>query len=163
MVFEFWPALLAGIIGGAVMAGMRMVAQVAGIDLKMDMPRTWGSMLRDHGGPGRLLGMAVHLIVSGAIALIYAWVFDWIGADDDLWLWGLLGGTIHWVIAGFFVAMMPAMHPEIPERRPAPGAFVKNFGAPDVPAFLMGHLLYGVVVGILYAYFHSAGGTDIAF
>jgi hypothetical protein len=74
-----------------------------------------------------------------------------------------VGGAIHWVIAGMFLAMVPSMHPEIPEERPAPGAFAKNFGAPDVPAFLMGHLLYGFVVGVVYAYLHAGGGGSAAF
>jgi membrane-bound metal-dependent hydrolase YbcI (DUF457 family) len=105
----------------------------------------------------------IHLIASGLIALIYALIFDLLGIGDNLWFWGLVGGAVHWIIGGMFLAMVPAMHPEIPEERPAPGPFAKNFGVPDVPAFLMGHLLYGLVVGILYAIFHSGSGTGVAF
>lgn len=164
MDFEWWPAFAAGVIGGAVMYGTRVVMKSAvGVDLKMDMARMWGTMLHVHGTTSRALGLLVHVVASGLIAVIYAWGFDLLGADDNLWLWGLLGAVIHWVIAGMFLTVVPAMHPEIPEERPAPGPFAKNFGIPDVPAFLMGHLLYGIVVGILYAYWHSPGGWDVAF
>ncbi len=163
MSFEFWPAVFAGIIGGLVMYGMRLTMKTAGIDLKMDMMRMRGTMVNVHGGAGRAVGMLIHLGGSGLIAVIYAWLFDLLGARDHLWLWGLLGGAIHWVFAGLFLAMVPAMHPEIPERRPVPGAFARNFGVPDVPGFLMGHVLYGVVVGILYASFHTGGGWNAAF
>lgn len=162
MEFEFWPAVFAGIIGGMIMAMTRMIMRAAGVDLKMHVPRIWGTMMKIYGTPGRVLGMMIHLLVSAVIALIYAWAFDLIGASGNLWLWGLLGGAIHWVLAGMFVAMMPPMHPEIPERLPAPGAFAKNFGTSDILGFLMGHLLYGISVGILYAYF-SGGGTAVAF
>ncbi len=165
MEFEFWPAVLAGVIGGAVMFGTRlMMKKVVGVDLKMDITRIWGTMLGVHATAGRVLGLIIHLLVSAAIALAYAWGFAYIfGVRDNLWLWGLIGGVIHWIIAGLFLAMVPVMHPEIPERRPAPGAFAKNFGVPDVPGFLMGHLLYGVVVGMLYASFHTGGGWNAAF
>ncbi len=66
-------------------------------------------------------------------------------------------------IVGMFMGMLPAMHPEIPENQPAPGLFVKNFGMPDAPGFLMGHLLYGLTFGILYGLVHSMGGVGIAF
>lgn len=46
--------------------------------------------------------------------------------------------------------MVPAMHPEIPDRQPAPGMFVKNDGALDATGFLMSHLVYGLVVGVVY-------------
>jgi hypothetical protein len=162
--FAFWPAALAGVIGGAVMFGTRLVMKkVVGVDLKMDVARMWGTMMGAHGTSGRVLGFVFHLVVSALIAVVYAWAFDALGIRDDLWLWGLVGGAIHWVIAGMFLAMVPSMHPEIPEERPAPGAFAKNFGAPDVPAFLMGHLLYGFVVGVVYAYLHAGGGGNAAF
>jgi hypothetical protein len=140
------------VIGGAVMYGTRVVMKSAvGVDLKMDMARMWGTMVHVHGTTGRALGLLIHLVASGLIAVIYAWGFD------------LLGGAVHWVIAGMFLTVVPAMHSEIPEERPTPGPFAKNFGIPDVPAFLMGHLLYGVVVGIVYAILHSAGGMGAAF
>jgi hypothetical protein len=157
MEFKIWPAVFAGTIAGAIMVGMRMLIEMAGVDLKLDVAQMWGTMLNMHGTSGRLLGLAIHLLGSAAIALIYAWIFALIGVTDHPWLWGLLGGVIHWVLAGLFMAIAPALHPEIPEQRSAPGLFVVNFGMPDVLTFLIGHLLYGLVVGILYAYFYRVG------
>ncbi len=131
---------------------LRLAMKTAGVDLKMDIARMWGTMMKAQGTPGYLLGMMVHFVVSAALALPYAWGFKNIfQAKTHLWLWGLLGGVIHWLIAGLFLGIVPAMHPEIPEKRPAPGPFAKNFGAPDVPAFLLGHLVYGLFVGSLFA------------
>ncbi len=141
------------------MVVMRALLKAAGLELPLDIARVWGTMLTLHGTLGWLVGLLIHLVGSGGIALIYAWVFDWIGADDHLWLWGLTGGVIHWVIAGLFFAILPPLHPEIPEERPAPGAFLARFGAPSVPVFLVGHAMFGVVVGVLYALLHPEGGT----
>lgn len=63
-----------------------------------------------------------------------------------------------WVIAGLFMAMIPAIHPEIPELRQGPGAFLIHHGTQEVIVFLAGHVLFGVVVGFLYALWHPAAG-----
>ncbi len=164
MNFAFWAAIWAGTLGGAVMFGTRLLMKhIMRLDLKMDMMGVWGSMLHLHGMIGHVVGLLIHLAGSAAIGLIYAWAFAaLLGTANNLWLWGLLGGLIHWVLAGLFFAVLPALHPEIPERRPNPGAFIKNFGAPDGLGFLIGHLVYGVAVAILYAYF-TGGGTAAAF
>ncbi len=99
--FQFWPAVTAGVIGGAVMFGTRlMMKKVVGLDLKMDVTLM---MPRRAGMPdAKMVRLLMHLVVSGLIALVYAWGFEYIfGARDNFWLWGLLGGAIHWGLGGF--------------------------------------------------------------
>ncbi|MEX2547165.1 MAG: hypothetical protein WD830_05180 [Chloroflexota bacterium] len=161
MPILFGPAFAAGIVAGAVMTAMVLMMKVANVGLQMDMHRTWGAMLRMYGTSGWLVGLAVHFALSGIVGVLYAIGFAILGVSDGLWLWGLVGGLIHWAIAGMFMGMIHAMHPEIPEREPDPGAFMLKFGMPDIPAFLMGHLAYGVVFGIVYAALTI--GLDAAF
>ena len=163
MAFALIPAAVAGLVGGIVMAGARMAVRAGGADLKMDVTLMWASMLRMRGTRGRLVGMAIHLVMSVLIAFLYAWGFQLLGITDNAWVWGVLGGVLHWVLAGLFLAMVPPIHPEVPERRPAPGMFVSNFGSSDVAAFLVGHLLYGLVSGVTYAWLHPAAGLPAAF
>lgn len=155
MDFQLIPAVVAGLAGGVVMVLIRMLLRALGYDLRMDVARMWGTMFKQHGTSGQLVGWAMHLMMSLIIGLIYAYAFQLLGLRDNLWLWGLVGGAIHWMMGGLFLAMVPAMHPEIPERRPAPGAFAKDFGTHDVLAFLLGHLAYGLVFAIVYALLHS--------
>lgn len=50
-------------------------------------------------GAGHLLGFIVHLVVSAMVGFIYVGFFALIGAETNLWAWGLLGGAIHWAVA----------------------------------------------------------------
>jgi hypothetical protein len=152
MEFQFWPAVFAGLVGGLVMSMLDWMMKPMG--MRMDPHHMWGTMMKLRGGAGYTMGFVVHMVISAALALLYALFFAIVGVQANLWAWGLLGGLIHWAIAGGMVMpMVPAMHPEIPEREPAPGMFVKNYGTLDATGFLMTHLLYGLVVGLLYAAF----------
>lgn len=161
MEIAFWPATIAGFIGGAMMVVMRSIMRKAGLELPMDISRIWGSMFMLHGAAGWLVGLVIHLLGSAGIALIYAWAFNVLGMSDNLWLWGLLDGLIHWMIAGVFFAVLPALHPEIPEHQPAPGAFLRHFGAPSVPVFFVGHVMYGIVAAVLYGTLHPDAGISV--
>lgn len=153
--------MIAGIVGGALMVVMRSIMRKAGLELPMDISRVWSSMLKLHGTPGWLIGLVIHLLGSAGIALIYAWAFNVLGMSDRLWVWGLFGGVIHWLIAGLFFGLLPALHPEIPKHQPAPGAFLHHFGVPSVPVFFVGHVMYGIVVSVLYGMLHPDAGISV--
>ncbi len=158
MPLKLWPAFLAGVVGGASMVVMRVLLQASGIELRFDPARLWATMVFVHGTAGQVLGMAIHLIGSGAIAVIFAWFYQRLGARNHFWAWGLLGGAILWIIAGVLMGVMPAIHPEIPEQRQGPGVFLIHYGMHEVMVFLIGHLLFGLVVGMLYPLLHP--GAD---
>lgn len=161
MAFDLLPAVVAGLTGGLAMVIARLVLRAAGLPLRMDVTRIWGMLVGARGAAERPVGVVVHLVVSVAVATMYAAAFDIVGATSVLALWGLLAAVLHWVIAGFMMTVLPVAHPDIPGKRFAPGAFVKNFGGPDVAGFLIGHLVYGVTVSIVYAWL--GGGLEIAF
>ena len=148
MDFDFWPAVGAGIVAGVAMSAVAVGMKPVG--LEMDPHQMLATMLKARGAAGYLLGFVVHLVLSAAVGLIYAIGFDFVGAEGSLWAWGLLGGAVHWSIAGLVMGMIPAVRPEVAARRGAPGLFLKNFGIPDVPAFLGDHLAYGLAFGIVY-------------
>lgn len=155
MDLQLVPAAVAGLVAGAVMVLVRVGLRAAGYELRMDVVRMWGTMFKQHGTAGTVVGWMMHLAMSVLIGLMYAYGFQLLGVTENIWLWGLLGGAVHWLMAGIFLIIVPPMHPEIPERRPAPGAFAKDFGTHDSVAFLLGHLLYGLIFGILYGILHS--------
>ncbi len=161
MNFQFWPAVLAGLIAGAIMEGPVYIQKGLGLNLKQNIFRTWGRMLGLHGGGGYFAGFLFHQALSAVIALIYAGVFSLLGVRDNLWLWGVLGAAVHYLIAGVVVAALPSVDPDNPRRVGEQGAYYKNYGALDMGTFLMGHMSFGLLVGILYGIF--TGGSDAAF
>lgn len=60
------------------------------------------------------------------------------------------------MVAGLFMAMVPAMHPLVPEQMPAPGPFMANLGAMGIIAEFVLHAVYGGIVGGVYGPVRSA-------
>jgi hypothetical protein len=142
-------AFLAGVIGGAVMIALVAIARAAGItDLNLGI--LWGSMITGNATAGTwVLGALIHLIVSGLIALIYAAVFEAIRGSN--WFTGLIGGAVHAVIGGLLFAALPGTPGFIRD----PGAFAINYGSATAALFIVGHLIYGIIVGGMYTPVHT--------
>jgi hypothetical protein len=159
---ELWPAVLAGLIAGAVMEGPVYLQKALGLPVKQNIFRTWGLLLGQRGTAGYVVGVLVHQLVAVVAAVLYAVFFRLIGVEGDLWLWGLIGGLVHWTIAGPVVKVLPSLDPATGQTG-TQGLAYKNYGALDVVTSLVGHLAFGTLTGILYGYFHSGGGSDLAF
>lgn len=144
-------AFLAGVTGGAVMSAIMWVARTM-MGMEVHLEQTLGTMF---GGPPSLgktlMGLVIHLVLSGLIALLYAVGFEKVthkaGAAT-----GAMFGVLHTLVAGVFMGyILPVMHPLIPEQMPGPGPFMGNLGMMGVIAFVMLHLIYGAIVGGMYS------------
>jgi len=152
MIFELWPALIAGALAGFAMVIMRTLMKKMGMNLRMSITRMWGVMMGLSGSAATFIGFWIHIVVSALIALLYVWIFGLIGVTGYYWVWGILGGFIHWFIAGVFMGMIPTMQSGT-ETEPAPGFLISKLGGQEVVTFIIGHLMYGVLTALLYAYF----------
>src|SRR5918996_4165907 len=145
---KYGKAFGAGVVGAVVMTVIMAMARAMGMPVNLEL--MLGTMM---GGPPSLatwiLGFIIHLVAGGIFALIYAAGFEYLTHRAD-WLVGVGFGFIHSLFAGLLMAMMPAMHPLIPEQMPAPGAFMSNMGLMGVVAEIMLHLIYGAIVGAMY-------------
>lgn len=163
MDFELGPAILAGLIAGMIMEAPLYMAKAMGLPAKQNIFRTWGqNLLRIRGGAGYVAGFLFHQGIAVFAAILYAVFFSVVGADDNLWLWGLIGGLIHYMVAGPVVAMIPSLDPATGTVG-GQGFAYKNYGALDVTMSFMGHLLFGLSIGILYGLLLSMGGSSVAF
>ena len=138
---------MAGLVGGIAMTAVGWVARRLGMEMNAEM--MLGTMMVAPGLTAWLLGFMMHLVISALIALVYAWGFEHVTHRAGLAV-GLGFAVIHVVIAGMVMAMIPAIHPMIPEQMPAPGAFLTNMGAAFTALFVIEHLLYGAIVGAVY-------------
>jgi hypothetical protein len=159
---EVGAAVLAGLIAGAVMEGPVYLQKAMGLPVKQNIFRTWGILFGQRGTAGYIIGFLFHQLIAVVAAILYAVFFNLIGVEGDLWLYGLLGGLIHYALAGPIVAIIPSLNPDTGNLREQGFAY-KNYGALDVVTSLVGHLAFGTLVGILYGYFHSGGGSGLAF
>jgi hypothetical protein len=158
--FMLGAAVVAGLIAGAIMEGPVYMQKAMGLPVKQNIFRTWGqNLLKIPGAAGYVAGFLFHEAIALIAAVLYALFFDLVGADGNLLLWGLLGGLIHWTIAGPVVAMIPSTDPETGVVG-GQGLAYKNYGALDVVTSLVGHLGFGASVGIFYALLHSDAGSS---
>lgn len=142
-------AFVAGVIGGIAMVVLMWMGRMMGMDVNLSM--MLGTMIVPRPGAAAwITGFIMHLIISGLIALIYAWGFEHVTHRAG-WLVGLLFSLIHSIGTGLFMGMVPMMHPMIRAgMMPAPGLFMANKGAMYVLALFVLHAVYGAIVGAIY-------------
>ena len=160
MNIELVPAILAGLIAGAVMEGPVYLQKALGLPVKQNIFRTWGRMFGLTGTSGYVAGAAFHEALSAAIAVVYAVGFRLLGVEDNLLLWGAIGALVHYTLAGPVVALLPSVDPETNEVG-RQGFAYKNYGKLDVATSFVGHLTFGLLTAALYALFHSGGGPQL--
>ncbi len=158
---DFRKAFLAGVIGGLAMTVLMMLGRMMGMT-EMNLEIALGSMMTQALNPMSWgIGLVMHLVISGFIACIYAFGFEYVTQRAN-WAIGAGFAVVHLIIAGLVMGMMGMMHPLMvsPPAPPpegqllAPGPFAANFGTMTTMAFIMLHLIYGAVVGALYEPIH---------
>jgi hypothetical protein len=148
-------AVLAGLVATIVMTLVMSAANGMGM-VKMDMPMMLGTMVVEAGGVARLIGFGVHLMMGVIFALIYAAVWSGTRIAPNA-ATGLLFGLVHGLVAGMAMGAMPMMHPRMsatasPDGKtvPVPGMFALRHGLRGAAGVLMLHLVYGLVMGLIY-------------
>jgi hypothetical protein len=144
-------AIVAGIVGTIVMTMVMAMAPRMGMP-KMDIVGMLGSMFSPEGN--RTLGMGIHLMMGVVFAVIYALLWS-VGAGSAGLLWGAVFGAGHWLIAGTMMGGMTMMHAGIKAGTvEAPGVFmVHNGGMMAFMGGLLGHVIFGLVVALVYGLF----------
>ncbi|MDT8324779.1 MAG: DUF2938 family protein [Bacteroidota bacterium] len=135
--FRLFPAIVAGIAGTAVMSVMMAIAPMMGLP-PMNVP----SMLSNFMGMPLFLGWVMHFMVGSILAVQYA-AFASSRLPGPPVLRGMLFGLAPWLMAQVIVNPMMGA-----------GVFAMNAAAPVgmVMGSLLGHLVFGAVIGKLYAF-----------
>ena len=141
-------AVISGIVASLVFSIVLTMAPRMRLP-KMDIVDLLGSMFSGKSNP--VLGWMMHLMMGMVFALIYAFLWSR-GIGAATWTGGLVFGAVHWLIVGVIMAMIPMMHAGIKSGAvPAPGMWMTNNGG--LMAFiggLVGHMIFGVVVALIY-------------
>lgn len=118
---------------------------------KMDIVGLLNTMF---GKPNRTLGWIMHFMMGIIFALVYAFLWS-LGIGSPTWWNGLIFGAVHWLVVGVIMGMIPIVHAGIKSGAvQAPGLWMTNNGG--MMAFLgglIGHLVFGLVVALIYGLF----------
>ena len=135
-------AIVAGLVGTAVMTALMYVAPMMGMP-KMDIIGMLGTMLTPNRETATLLGIVIHFMMGVLFAIVYALLWS-AGLGDPAWIWGLIFGAVHGLIVIIGMPIMMRMHPRRPEM---------ESGLLTVTGQLMGHMVFGLVVALVYGAF----------
>jgi hypothetical protein len=150
-----WGALAGGAVGTILLtSGLRMAQELGWT--RMDIPLLLGTVFTDRRGPASVIGYVVHFVNGLLFALAYYAVFRAVGHAG--WLFGAALGLVHASLAGgaLLTVLLPAVHPRMgspwsdAEETPlleAPGFLLMNSGRRTLVWTLVGHVIYGAIVG----------------
>jgi hypothetical protein len=168
--FEIGPALAAGFVATVVMTLMMNGAKAAGMTEMPRMPLMMGSMFTGDRKKAMTMGGMAHFVMMGTIlfGVVYAALFT--AFDDASWWLGALIGAAHGAVIGLMaMPMMPSMHPRMSTALPgtdgrtvvetggqvqlaAPGVLGSRWGGMTPVGLVMGHVVYGLVVALVYTW-----------
>lgn len=142
-------AILSGLVGASAMVALLTLVRLIGLT-EMNLGLFLGSALTRELSLGTwLLGFAIHSAMGIVFAIIYAALFErWDGAS---WWQGMIIALPHILVAGAMVWGLGLLHPLVPQRIEDPDYLFAGFGAPTVITYMLMHLLFGAVVGAVYA------------
>jgi hypothetical protein len=149
MIDGFGRAFIAGVLGATTMSAVTALARRRGVPV--DFESLLGTMAG--GAPTTLrrrVGFALQMLNGGLLAQPYGAVLDRAPPASG-WTVGAGLGLLHSLAAGAVLSAVPAVHPEVPRRLPEPGAFYARQGLAAVALLVATHVLYGTIVGTVYA------------
>ncbi|SRR6266498_6159177 len=132
-------AIFAGISGTIAMTLMMVIAPVMGLP-KMDIPMMLAGVMKTSIG----IGWAAHFMIGTILALLYAAVFYNLLPGPGF-VRGMIYSLLPWLMAQLLVMPMMMVMQGMPFSAGLfSGSFIMALGS------LIGHLVYGFVVGIIY-------------
>jgi hypothetical protein len=150
-----WGALVGGVVGTIVLTSGLRIAQELGVT-RMDIPLLLGTIFTDRRDRASVIGYVIHFFNGLLFALAYYGVFRAVGHAG--WLFGAALGIVHAALAGgaLLTVLLPAVHPrmgtpwtdavETPLLE-APGFLLLNYGRRTLIWTLLGHIVFGAIVG----------------
>jgi uncharacterized membrane protein YagU involved in acid resistance len=132
-------AIWAGLVATAVMTALIYAGPLMGMP-RMDMIGMLGKMFTAAPSVAYPLGTVIHFMMGALFAIVYAWLWS-LGLGSPTWGWGLIYGLVHGLVAAMVMPMMLRMHPRPPEMA---------MDARAIAGILMGHLVFGLIVALVY-------------
>lgn len=148
----FSKAIAAGAVGALVWEGVNRVLLSFGVP-SLDIIYILGTLVTERPWAWWLAGTVLHTGVGALWAVFYAY-FVWSELRLPPLVQGMVFSVGPAVLAGLIMLpQLALMHPLILDGRiPAPGIFGRNYGIPGTTSVVLGHMIYGLVMGSLYTH-----------
>lgn len=143
-----------GVLGAGVMSVVGGACRWAGVPVRVES--LLGLFVWPADATGVFaVGLVLHLVAGGVLGLAYCEIIECARSQAgrhsilDAWIRlpdAGLGATIgvgHGALAGVALALLPRLHPYVPEKLPAPGAFMLSIGLAGPILLLALHALFG--------------------
>lgn len=160
MPFNLYAAVVAGLWGTFALTAFLMLGLGLGW-VRLDFAKLLGGIVMPINRTGRAVGLLFHFTFGVLFALLYAWIFDLVGLWPSAWspFVGTMFGLYHWVFSMFLIDVARRYNPHIREGEETdPGIWGIRLGPQEAVMQMLGHLIYGTVVG--FAYFAVATVTN---
>jgi hypothetical protein len=154
--FDAGTALFAGVLGGLAFLVVVTMGRSIGMT-RMNLLEVLGTMLAPNARGATVygLGLMAHLMASAAFGLGHAGLLHALDVTSvgQAAAWDLVIGTVHGAIVLLVLPMiLTAMHPLVRKQAmEAPGVALTGFGRGTPLGSLMAHVVFGLVVGAVYA------------
>jgi uncharacterized membrane protein YagU involved in acid resistance len=126
---------------------------------RMNIPYLLGTMFTPDRDRAKVIGILLHVLNGWAFSLIYVAAFHVWGGPA--WWKGALIGLVH---ASFVLAVaapaLPGLHPRmaselqgptVVRQLEPPGFLLLHYGAQTPVSILLGHIAFGIVLGVFYS------------
>ena len=160
-----WHQLLAradlllvwGFIATAALTTILYGSQGMGLS-RLSLPLLVGTLVTGNRHRAAILGFAAYLIGGWLFAAFYFALFASVGGGS-WWLGGLVGGLHALFLLSAVLPILPHMHPRMAteydgptskRRLEPPGFLALNYGRSTPATTILGHALYGAVLGAGY-------------
>jgi|SRR5216684_829174 len=137
---HFRDAIIAGSTGRMAMLLLIYGGPLIGLP-RIDVVSTLGSLAAPNKQDAVTLGGAIHFTVGILFAIIYAALWS-VGIGSPTWWWGLIFGAIHGLVVILLLLMVTRKYPPLSD--------IIN-GLPVMVAILLNHIVFGVVVALVYS------------
>jgi hypothetical protein len=147
---SWWGAIVWGMVATIAFALFSMMGKKMGMT-RMDLLDLLGSMFVEPGtGTSKRLGLIMHLMNGALLAIAWAYGAALLNLPAN-WVTAMGWGVVLWLLALMMMTTMGSVHPAIKHgTQEDPGPAATNFGKKTPMGSLMGHLVYGLVLGLLY-------------
>jgi uncharacterized membrane protein YagU involved in acid resistance len=146
--------LLWGFVATAALSAVLFTSQRLGYS-RLSLPFLIGTLFTGERSAANVAGMAFYLLGGWLFAFVYYFVFA--SLHHASWWFGALVGTLHaLVLLVMLFPLLPHMHPRMAteydgpsyrRRLQPPGFLALNYGYRTPLATVLGHALYGAILG----------------